>query len=61
MKTTYLVELLCLLSLVCVSLCIFTDWNDSLFLILALTLSLVVNLWNVLRFRRKKSGEEKGK
>ena len=50
--------LLCLASLLSVTICIFTDWNDSLFLSLALGLSLVVNVWNVLRFWGKRSGEE---
>lgn len=53
--------LLCLVSLACVFLCICSDWNDSLFLLLALLISIAVNLWNVLHFWRKKSGEESGK
>ena len=62
MKLTYLVGLLlCLLALVCVGLCIFTDWNDSLFLMLARLISLAVNVWNVLCFRKKKPEEESGK
>ena len=51
--------LLCLVSLGCVCLCVFTDWNDSLFLILALLITLGVNLWNVLRLWKTKSGEER--
>ena len=59
MKLTYIIGLiLCFVSLGFVGLCIFTDWNDSLFLILALSLSLMVNLWNVLRFRGRKSRED---
>ena len=62
MKWTYLLGLLlCLVSLTCVGMCIFTDWNDSLFLILSLSLSAAVNLWNALRYRKMNSGEEKGK
>ena len=62
MRNTFIVGiLLCLVSLVCVGLCVFTDWNDSLFLMLALLISLAVNVLNVLRFGKKKPEEESGK
>ena len=62
MKNTFIVGIpLCLVSLACVGLCVFTDWNDSLFLMLALLISLAVNVWNVLCFRKKNPEEESGK
>lgn len=40
--------LLCLAALASVTICIFTDWNDRLFLPLGLGLSVAGNLCNVL-------------
>ena len=51
--------ILCLAALISVTICIFTDWNDNLFLPLALGLSVAGNLLNVLILR--KQGKENQK
>ena len=51
---------LCLAALAAILLCIFTDWNDSLFLPLGLCLSVVGNGLNLLANRRHKDGKEAG-
>ena len=62
MKLKYLLGiLLCMAGLVTVSICILTDWDDQLFLPLALCFSVAGNLCNVLRFGRGKDGEENEK
>lgn len=52
---------LCLAALVCLAVCLFTDWNDGLLLPLALCLCVAGNLINVLRFGSGKSKEENEK
>ena len=60
MKIEYLVGmLLCLAALVCLAVCLFTDWNDGLFLHLALCLAAAGNLINILRLGKEK--KENGK
>ena len=50
--------LLCLLALGAVALCVFTDWNDALFLPLAHALSAAGNLLNVM-CNRENNAERK--
>lgn len=51
----------CLAGTAAIAVCIFTDWNDALFLPLALALSAAGNLLNVLRIRKEGSGRKNGK
>lgn len=51
--------LLCLAALGCLAVCLFTDWNDRLFLPLALFLAAAGNLINILRLGKEK--KENGK
>ena len=48
----------CLSSLAAITVCIFTDWNDRVYLPLALCLGAVGNAFHILSFKREK--EEKG-
>ena len=50
--------ILCLAAVGAIAICILTDWNDGLFLPLALILSAVGNLLNFLCVR-KQNGERK--
>ena len=50
---------LCLAALGALSVCIFTDWKDELYLPLALCLGMAGNGINVLSSGRKKGGREK--
>ncbi|MCI6956856.1 MAG: hypothetical protein SPI15_10905 [Candidatus Faecousia sp.] len=50
---------LCLAALGALAVCIFTDWNDELYLPLALCLGMAGNGINVLSASRKKGGREK--
>ena len=60
MKMKYIAGmLLCLAALVCLAVCLFTDWNDGLFLPLALCLAAAGNLINILRLEKEK--KENGK
>lgn len=60
MKMKYIAGmLLCLAALVCLAVCLFTDWNDGLFLPLALCLAVAGNLINILRLGKEK--KENGK
>ncbi|MCI5484648.1 MAG: hypothetical protein MR426_06240 [Clostridiales bacterium] len=60
MKMKYIAGmLLCLAALVCLAVCLFTDWNDGLFLPLALCLAAAGNLINILRLGKEK--KENGK
>ena len=60
MKIEYLVGMfLCLAALVCLAVCLFTDWNDGLFLPLALCLAAAGNLISILRLGKEK--KENGK
>ena len=60
MKIDHIIAMiLCLAELISVTICIFTDWNDNLFLPLALGLSVAGNLLNVLILR--KQGKENKK
>lgn len=60
MKIEHIIAMiLCLAALISVTICIFTDWNDNLFLPLALGLSVAGNLLNVLILR--KQGKENKK
>ncbi len=60
MKMKYIAGmLLCLAALVCLAVCLFTDWNDGLLLPLALCLAAAGNLINILRLGKEK--KENGK
>ena len=60
MKMKYIAGmLLCLAALVCLAVCLFTDWNDGRFLPLALCLAAAGNLINILRLGKEK--KENGK
>lgn len=62
MKTKYIIGMfLCMAALLCLAVCLFTDWNDELFLPLALCLCVAGNLINVLRFGKGKPKEENEK
>ena len=50
--------ILCLSSLAAVTVCIFTDWNDEVYLPLALCLGTLGNAFHILSFKRGR--EEKG-
>ena len=49
---------LCLASLAAAAVCIFTDWNDGVYLPLALCLRAVGNALHILSARRRKTGKE---
>lgn len=51
----------CLASLAAIAVCIFTDWNDGLYLPLALCLGVVGNGINVFSDNHGKGGREKEK
>ncbi|MDD6966587.1 MAG: hypothetical protein PUK18_03655 [Firmicutes bacterium] len=62
MKLKHLIGMiLCLAALASVTICMFTDWNDGLFLPLALGLSVAGNLCNVLPIKWGKNGKEQGR
>lgn len=48
----------CIASLAAVAVCIFTDWNDGLYVLLALVLSIGGNAVNILSDLRGKDGKE---
>ena len=47
----------CLAALAAIAVCIFTDWNDGLFLPLGLALSAAGNILNIL-YNRKENGKK---
>lgn len=49
---------LCFAALVAVAICIFTDWNDGLFLPLGLCLSVAANIFHTLADRHGKGRKE---
>ena len=48
----------CLAALAVIAICIFTDWNDDLFLPLGLALSAAGNIMNILYNRKENSEKE---
>lgn len=53
-KTDYLLLILMVAALICIGLCIFTDYNDRLFLPLGLGLCATGNLLNIYFLRNRK-------